>query len=250
MSSKRIPYLSVARFHGADAGDFLQSQLSADVLALEPGANGFACYCTPKGQVLGLLLVGRQDDDFLVAARTELLPGITRRLGMYVLRSKVNIDVETPCVVTGSAGPDYGFAEAAAEMPDVEAWRAAELRTGVAWLENGTAEKFIPQMLGFDGIGAISFSKGCYPGQEIVARARYLGKVKRKPVIFEIDGSAEFDNGGKVRLQRDSEWSDGIIVDHARDGKRTVVFAVARVDEESPVTEVEFDGKTYRCATT
>ena len=250
MSSYRIPYLSVARIHGADAGAFLQSQLSADVLALEQGRNGFACYCSPKGQVLGLLLVARHGDDFLLAARTELLPGITRRLGMYVLRSKVTIDVETPLLVTGSPGPEYGFSDTAAEMTDAEAWRAGELRTGIAWLESGTAEKFIPQMLGLDGIGAVSFSKGCYPGQEIVARARYLGKVKRKPVILELEGSPEVGNGSKARLLRGSEWTHASIVDHARDGKYTVLFAISRADEESAVKEVEIGGRAYRCATT
>lgn len=250
MSHYRIPYLSVARFHGPDAGPFLQSQLSADVLALKPGENCFACYCTPKGQVLGLLLLGRQGDDYLTAAREELLPGIMRRLGMYVLRSKVEIETETPDCVSCSTGPEYAFAASATDLPDPDAWRAGELRAGIAWLETGTAEKYIPQMLGFDNIGAVSFSKGCYPGQEIVARARYLGKVKRKPAIIEFDGSPEIGNGGKARLLRGSQWTEAVIVDHARDGNRTVLFTVARADEETTVSEVEVGGRSYRCATT
>jgi folate-binding protein YgfZ len=248
--SFRIPYLSVARIHGEDAGAFLQSQLSADVLALEPGDNTFACYCTPKGQVLGLLLIERLDNGFLAAARAELMPGIARRLGMYVLRSKVQIEMEPSLSVIGEQGVEYAFSERADEMPDPEAWRASELHAGIAWLESGTAERFIPQMLGFDQIGAVSFSKGCYPGQEIVARARYLGKVKRKPLIVEIDGTPDIENGEKVRLRRNSEWTDAVVVDHARDGGQTTLFTVARAEEGSMADEAEIDGQVYRCATT
>ncbi len=66
--------------------------------------------------------------------------------------------------------------------PDARAtaqWREAETRAGAPWVLPETREAFIPQMIGLDAVGGVSFTKGCYPGQEIVARARYRGTVKR-----------------------------------------------------------------------
>lgn len=250
MSEKRIPYLATASFSGEDAGAFLQSQLSADILALADGENTFACYCTPKGQVLGLLLVERRGDGYDVAARDVLLPGILQRLRMYVLRSKVEIEATPGRAVVGSTGPAYRFSDDVLPMDDPETWRAGELRAGIAWLDETTRESFIPQMLGFDMLGAVSFRKGCYPGQEIVARARYLGKVKRKPAIVELESTPGLANGGRLRLARGGEWLDGVLVDHAVHGGRTVLFTVARAEPEGEVAEVEIDGIRYGCATT
>lgn len=248
LSTEIIPYLAVARFSGADAGTFLQSQLSADIESLGVDESTLACYCTPKGKVLGLLLVGREGGDFLLAGSHVLLPGILRRLKMYVLRSKVVIEEEPSRAVAGSPGPAYRFVESGENRADVEAWRAQELRAGVSWLDEGSQERFIPQMLGFEGIGAVSFKKGCYPGQEIVARARYLGKVKRKPLIVEAENAPAPETGSKVRLLRGSEWTDAVVVDQAPDGGKRVVFTVATA-ADTPAEQLEVDGQRYRCAT-
>ena len=247
----RIPYLSAARFSGDESGSFLQAQLTADIAALEDGSATFACYCTPKGQVLGLLRVQRSGDSYLVAGDSRLLPGILQRLQMFVIRSRVEFALADELAVWGAPGPDYVFAPATdtGDDPDPE-WKAGELRAGVTWLGPGSSEKFIPQMLGFDALGAVSFSKGCYPGQEIVARARYLGSVKRKPLVLEAEGAIQPAPGDKLRLQRGDEWYDAVAVDSAPSGAgRTVVFTVTRVEPEAPAQALEMAGATYRCAT-
>ncbi len=61
-----------------------------------------------------------------------------------------------------------------------ECWNGLQIRAGIAWVGAATQEQFLPQMIGLDTIGGVSFDKGCYPGQEIVARSRYLGEIKRK----------------------------------------------------------------------
>jgi hypothetical protein len=58
-------------------------------------------------------------------------------------------------------------------------WRWLDIEAGVPLISEATREEFVPQMAGFEQLGAVSFRKGCYPGQEIVARTQYLGKVKR-----------------------------------------------------------------------
>lgn len=251
MPQFRIPYLSVARANGEDAADFLQSQLSSDVKALAPGETGFGCYCTPKGQVLGLLLVTPVEDGFLLAAHSDLLPGLLQRLRMYVLRSKVTLEPADDLCVADGEGFTHTFEPTLPPMDNADAWRAGELRAGIAWLDRETSEKHIPQMLGYDRIGAVSFKKGCYPGQEIVARARYLGTVKRLPLTIETEGRVDARNGDRIRLRRGGEWSDAALVDHAFDGERTVLFTVARFDEDAgPVEEAGIGETVYRCATT
>lgn len=59
-------------------------------------------------------------------------------------------------------------------------WQLSDIRAGIPWIGTATQEEFVLQMTNLDLIGAVSFTKGCYPGQEIVARTRYLGKVKRR----------------------------------------------------------------------
>lgn len=247
----KLPYLAVARFSGEEACAFLQSQLSADIAALEPGMATFACYCTPKGQVLGLLRVQRTAQEYRVAGARGLLPGMLQRLKMFVFRTRVHFEAAEDLCVYGLGPGEYLFEECAEDgAADVSAWKAAELQAGVAWLGAGSSEKFIPQMLGFDTIGAVSYSKGCYPGQEIVARAKYLGKVKRKPVHARVAGMPLPEAGARLSVLRGGEWSDAVTVDAVQaDDIGVQLMAVAPSEPAAPVTEIEYGGKSYRCAT-
>ena len=88
-----LTYLSIVRFSGTDAGDFLHKQISGDVLGLENGDSVFACYCEPRGRVLALMLVCRSGETYYVVMSRSLVQTIASRLKMYVMRSKVNIEV-------------------------------------------------------------------------------------------------------------------------------------------------------------
>ncbi|MDR1274809.1 MAG: folate-binding protein YgfZ [Candidatus Accumulibacter sp.] len=72
----------------------------------------------------------------------------------------------------------------------VPAWRWLDIRAGIPWITQATEEKFVPQMLGFEKIGGVSFTKGCYPGQEVVARSQYLGRLKRHLYRLHTEASA------------------------------------------------------------
>ncbi len=249
----QIPYLAVARFSGPDAGTFLQAQLSADIAALGVGETTFACYCSARGQVLGLLLVLRTEDNFLVAASAELLPALLQRLAMFVLRARVEFSIAPELKVYGVGGPGYRIsAEELSSSGDLGAWKKQELGNGVAWLGPETSEKFIPQMLGLDEIGAVSFSKGCFPGQEIIARAKYLGNVKRKRLLLSVDGTLDVAPGARLRLLSRGEWSGGTLVDYSQPGGQdnTLLFIVASAGSSAPVEQLEIENQTYRCATT
>lgn len=280
MHANALPYLAVARVQGPDAAAFLQAQLSADIAAL-PGAGAtFACYCSPRGQVYGLLLVcrepgrpgGESAENFLLAGASGLLPPILERLRRFVLRARVTLEpagdlavcaapaaeASAAGVYSTSPGLAYRIAETSQCAPDARAaatWKALELRHGVAWLDVATSERFIPQMLGFDGLGAVSFSKGCYPGQEIVARARYLGTVKRKPLRLLVDEAPELPPGSAVRLLQAADagngsWLDGTVIDSVPGGaeEQATVLVVAAAPKGN-VTSLEYEARSYFCAT-
>jgi len=263
----QLHYLSVASFSGQDAGGFLHDQLSADISALEPGGATFACYCSPRGQVIGLLLVCRAGDEFLVAAAAGLLPSIVERLRMFVLRARVEISVQPEMNMYGlpatepftserifkPAQPDLRYLisdESQQANGALADWRAEELRQGIVWLGPDTTERFIPQMLGFERIGAVSFSKGCYPGQEIIARARYLGSVKRQPLLLKIGEETAPGPGARVELRFESELIAATVVDSVVvENTGALLFLVASAGPASEVSEMVFENRSYRCAT-
>ncbi len=80
-------------------------------------------------------------------------------------------------------------AQLGAELPE-QVWFWSEIRAGIPHITLATQEKFVPQMINYELLGGVNFKKGCYPGQEIVARSQYLGKQKRRMVLARIDSKA------------------------------------------------------------
>lgn len=97
-----------------------------------------------------------------------------------------------------------------------DAWRLSDIHAGVPQVTLKTQEQFVPQMINFELIGGVNFKKGCYPGQEIVARSQYLGKLKRRTVLAAIDGSAAA--GDEVVAVSDPEQPCGMVVNAAPNG--------------------------------
>ncbi|RAM63291.1 folate-binding protein [Herbaspirillum rubrisubalbicans] len=91
------------------------------------------------------------------------------------------------------------------------AWRLADIRAGVPGIVAATQEQFVPQMINFELIGGVNFKKGCYPGQEIVARSQYLGKLKRRTMLATID-SAAAQAGQEVFAAADPGQPCGMVV--------------------------------------
>ncbi len=98
-----------------------------------------------------------------------------------------------------------------------DAWRLSEIHAGVPQVTLKTQEQFVPQMINFELLGGVNFKKGCYPGQEIVARSQYLGKLKRRTVLATID-NAEALAGDEVFAIGDPEQPCGMVVNAAPNG--------------------------------
>jgi folate-binding protein YgfZ len=98
-----------------------------------------------------------------------------------------------------------------------DAWRLSEIHAGIAQVSLATQERFVPQMLNFELLGGVNFKKGCYPGQEIVARSQYLGKLKRRTMLVRID-AAHARPGDEVFSVADPDQPCGMLVNVAPNG--------------------------------
>lgn len=98
-----------------------------------------------------------------------------------------------------------------------EAWRLADIHAGVPVITVATQEQFVPQMVNLELLGGVNFKKGCYPGQEIVARSQYLGKLKRRTALAAIDDAA-IAAGTEVFTPADPEQPCGMVVNAAANG--------------------------------
>ncbi len=202
------PIHRVLRLSGSDALTFLQSQLTNDVAALSVGGWQWQGYCSAKGRLLATFALARTDADLWEAVvPTSTIDALAKRLTMFRMRSKVVIeiaadrgvcwaftatDVETLASTITLALPDgraclivdtsaaAGFQSA--DDATQQRWQRASIEAMQPEITAATAEMFVPQMISWDTVqpgGGVSFSKGCYPGQEVVARAHYRGAVKR-----------------------------------------------------------------------
>jgi folate-binding protein YgfZ len=154
---KRTPILKVS---GKDAQSFLQGQLSSDINKIVDEQWQLNTYCQHQGRIIALMWVQKQGDDFYLDFALDLKTVVQNRLQMFALNAEVV------------------FSEVDNQKKSTE-----EAQVTLA-----TSEKFIPQDLNLDieEVG-VSFTKGCYPGQEVVARVHYLGKPKRRLYRFECD---------------------------------------------------------------
>jgi folate-binding protein YgfZ len=197
-SAARRPRAYV-RVHGPDAADFLQRMVSNDVLAAE---SVDALLLTAKAKVIAPLLVWRRsDDDFLLLTEPELGDVVVAHLSRMRFAAKCEITAEehTSTIVfdagAGIANRDYGLPAWEVLDANVEATLADDelerLRIEAATPRYGAEldDRVLPAEAGLDE-RAISFTKGCFPGQEPVARQHHRGKVNRKLRVLEVDGDA------------------------------------------------------------
>jgi len=262
----RIQSLTVISFTGKDAGSFLHNQLTADIKTLAPGDCTFAALCQPKGRVMALLLVHCVEEGFQVVCRQALADRLVTYLLRFRFREKLEISVQDDLAVVAlekqdstaaalAPIPGVGFAivgSDAAPAPNPlaeEHIEAMHLALGVVWLDEATTEQFLPQMLGEDIIGALNFRKGCFPGQEVIARTRYLGKLKRHPWTGRVSSADLPAIMDKVVLGNSAESASGVLVARANaaDGSQQV-FIVARRTDTFEVSEIVADNSTLKAS--
>ncbi len=121
-------------------------------------------------------------------------------------------------------------------------WRFQLIQSGIPSLYLATVEQFVPQMVNLQQVDGLSFKKGCYPGQEIVARMQYLGKAKRKMLRFSVDGSSLPSAGDSVVASDDSDA--GIVVDAASGASGIELLAVMKLSAVE--SSLSVDGQSLK----
>lgn len=218
--------LGVIRAQGEDAASFLHGQLTQDFTRLGADQARLAAYCLANGRMLASFVgVRRAPDDILLVCSADLLEATLKRLSMFVLRAKVRLGQASdafevrglvgtaipaelaeapwsrhdacgghvvrlyPALGVGRAlwiGPVGAFTGPEAALPD-GLWPWLEVMSGVTLLTQPVREAFVPQMLNLESVGGVNFKKGCYPGQEVVARSQFRGTLKRRSHIVGTD---------------------------------------------------------------
>ena len=245
-----LTHWGLIRARGPDAVKFLQSQLTNDVAAIGAADVRLAGFCSAKGRLQASFVIWKlADDELLLACSASVLPATLKRLSMFVLRAQCKLsDASAELPLYGVVGdeahaligdtavwtqgaveggtrvrlPDVAGAMrcmvAASAAPvatalDLDTWRALEVRSGIPIIEAATVDQFVPQMLNYEIVGGVDFRKGCYPGQEIVARSQYRGTIKRRMFLFECD--APLAAGQEIFHSGDAAQPAGMVVNAA-----------------------------------
>ncbi len=204
------------RVQGVDAAAFLNAQLTRRVNNLGAEEPALAAWCSAQGRVQALFRVTREADGYALQLPARLVALTLPRLRLFVLRSRVTLT----------------------QAPATQAInRRAEIADGIPEVYPETREQFIPQMLNLDRLGAIDFRKGCYPGQEIVARTQYRGQLKRR--LFGFAGNTPELPPPGARLVADGDVG-GTVVDAVRDERGCVqLLAVIPIESAQQSWRVE-----------
>ena len=254
----RLEHLGVIEASGEDAIRFLNGQLSNDLNQLAPNQASLAAFCSAKGRMqASFVAIKRDNGDVLLVCSADLLAPTLKRLSMFVMRAKAKLrDASADFAVYGLLGQsatDLGASTpwSAANMGEASVvqlypaqdrarqlwlapantpapagptlaladWQCSEVLSGVATVSAAVAEAFVPQMLNFESVGGVSFKKGCYPGQEVVARSQFRGTLKRRAYIAQLppsDSDAPVAAGQELFSSQDPDQPCGLVVQAAR----------------------------------
>jgi tRNA-modifying protein YgfZ len=228
------------RVAGPDAEDYLQRMLSNDIAALAVGESCQALLLTPKARVIAPLRVLRRGtDDFLLLTEPEL--GETLRAGLvrmrFAAKAEIELEEHTSTLVfdAGADGiPNDDYGEPAVEVLDAEleptldeeALEALRIRAGTPRFGREIDDRVLPAEAGLVE-RAVSLTKGCYPGQEPIARLHYRGHANRGLRVLHLEGEDVPERDAELRL---GEKAVGRVTSAVRTDEGIVALAYVRAE--------------------
>ncbi|MGL5812862.1 MAG: tRNA-modifying protein YgfZ [Aeromonas sp.] len=246
--------LAITRLRGLDRAKYLQGQVTCDVNALQPGQSTLGGHCDPKGKLWSDFRLLCLEESLLLLTKPSVLVRQLPELKKFAVFAKVEID-GYPGQVAGVAGQgsdawisaQFGLQETGlipggmavrveadrwllvSEQPlsialpaaDESLWWGLDIKAGIPHLEAVHQGEYIPQMLNLQALDGISFTKGCYMGQEIVARAKYRGANNRALFVLAGSAGAPVASGDTLEIRLGDNWRRSGMVLNAwqRDGQ-------------------------------
>ena len=248
-----LPHLGVILVEGDDAASFLHGQLTQDFVTLDAGHGRLAAFCNAKGRMLASFVGFQASTGIALVVQRDILAPTLKRLSMFVLRAKTKLrdatgdyllhglagDTVSGCL-PGLQGPwtraqsgaavgvelypaerirraiwmaPAGSAPPSGDFMAPEIWSWGEVRSGIAAVSSPIVEAFVPQMLNYESVGGVNFKKGCYPGQEIVARSQFRGTLKRRAYLMH--GNVPLTAGEEVFHEADATQPCGLVAQAA-----------------------------------
>ena len=210
---KLLDHFAIISISGADSIEFIQGQMTQDIGAIGDEKAKMTAILNPQGRVVSSALIMRWDDFIILVLSKDTVDDLIVWLNRFILRSKVTVlrleayiyglnqniakiesdnlglekenfclrsietDSERTLLITKSLP---NFEKSTITTMSSRNWKLADIQAGIPIIHKENIAKFIPQMINLDLINGISFKKGCYTGQEIVARVQHRGKIKRR----------------------------------------------------------------------
>lgn len=205
-----MPTTHLITFHsisitGPDATTFLQGQLTCDVTKVAEKPS-FGAYCDNKGRMLANFWIEKITAGYQIILPEAMIDSVMPELKKYGAFSKVEM----------SSQPF--------DAPDIETDKRHYIDKGIAFIYPQTSLSFTPQMIDWEKHGGVSFEKGCYLGQEVVARTQHLGKLKRHLRRFSAENTATVNPGDT--LVNSKNETIGILCDSILDDNTIIGLAV------------------------
>lgn len=245
----------VVEIAGEDAAKLLQGQITADVDKLTAGEFVLGALCTNKGRVVSTFTLFRAEKAFYCRLPRDNADQLVQTLKKYAVFYKVEISIKEDLgilVIIETSLPE-GFPEPLARLnlqedliecwieesqwpvaleslstrgslPESN-WRLKKIALGWPDIHESTTETFLPHALSLDLAEAISFTKGCYTGQEIVARTHYRGKSKKRLIRMQLDGTAPSQGAELESAQGVSIGTVVVSADSAEGGSEILATA-------------------------
>ena len=249
---KDLEHLRVLTISGEDAGELLQGQMTQDIRKLEDEKIHITSFCNVQGRVIASAFIQGRNDQYDLILSSEIIDDLENHLQRYILRSKVvieqsiektfgafksDINEDSEEYRSLKNDPERVLILSTQEPKSIdnfitsEEWIRCDIENKIAIIDKESSEKFIPQMLNLDILDAVSFSKGCYTGQEVVARVQHRGKIKQRMFKFKTENENLISHGSEIH--HESKKVGTVVISELIDNNSIGLAVINSADNES-----------------
>lgn len=254
------------KISGMDAKKLLQGQVTCDVMQISEEKSSLGAHCNPQGRVISLFYLFLWKENYYLLMPRTLISMALNALKKYAVFYKVdmtdvshqfiilgvqknqlnsinsndiaiipNVD-SNRCYVIGEESVIKSIAPSISTMNGAE-WKLADIEARIPTIYPETSGKFLPHEINLDQLHAISFDKGCYTGQEIIARMHYRGKLKTHLYLGQIQREVPLHPGSDISAQENQKiYTVGTVVDSAQK-EYNVVYTLITASEADAKNE-------------